>query len=293
MSRPAIELPIEYDTNLAAVETCLKYFKDTYQSLEAAQNLRAVSLRLIKSSKFAQHEYILVDILDTSRRDKRYSICLQRGRGVPAFGSIHWLAPGQAFIDSNNIHCSTIEFPANDKTHPLFHYNLVILACVIHWDSPQYMLFTQNCYFLAGTIFEFWDGDVTKEDNIPANVKEGSWYSVIKTWVNNDKSGGLSAHMVKLKSNYEEALEAFKNVLRERVEAQEQQKQMWQQEGADREQQALKEQMEVQAKQMEVQAKQLEVQARQLEAQSKQERDLQKRVEEVEEELVKFKQQVV
>ncbi|KAG6815212.1 hypothetical protein H0H87_003962, partial [Tephrocybe sp. NHM501043] len=249
--------PVERQTSQMPVDTYMSLLQSLYPTLSAARNMRILSIGLVKCEGLTQHEYLSIKTIDTRHGSIYYvciergvavdafkpksqgsslyipgsstrnplvhsSLAPSRSsssasatlKGTPAMDIIYWIDNDSGLVHETDHLLSSLNIPIQS---PIFLYQIVTLACVIHSRQPVYKLFSCNCYYLAGTIFAFWDGDVAKEPNIPTMFRKGSWWRHFQTFDIEDAKSLMESREAHQRA-YHELLREFENKLKEKEE---------------------------------------------------------------------------
>ncbi|KAG6820146.1 hypothetical protein H0H93_004850, partial [Arthromyces matolae] len=109
---------------------------------------------------------------------------------VPAQDNISWLErrdwPEETSKDKA-VRLSRLLIPPEN---PIYFYDLIVLASIVHMNRPHYTLLKENCYWFAGIILAVMSRVVQKlpklHNDPRAMVQMGAWRALIAIFKEND-----------------------------------------------------------------------------------------------------------
>ena len=180
-----------YCKKLAAIKKCdgIEHLKERCVKHTIAYKIKALSC----------HEYISIAVVDV--HNKTSHLVIERMAGdFPYDANIH--PPLNLSISSTSSTSSLdITCAANDRIgplpfrmqnetddaiyelhftdeNPLYLYQLIILALVIHKANTEYLLTTNNCYHFTGTIMKLLEYEYQALNVVVEGVDAGLWCGV-------------------------------------------------------------------------------------------------------------------
>lgn len=108
----------------------------------------------------------------------------------------------------------TLTFP---PAQPFFLYHVIVLAVALHKATTCYRLFSYNCYHFAGVLTSIFEELVKSkmvqepEVDIPKYLRQGSWFSVSRTF--NLHDAVVRDTINNLKAEYETEIISFEQAL--------------------------------------------------------------------------------